>query len=150
SPEPVALPPDGYPHFARPFSAAYRDGLTELAALDVLEHARPLRADARRTLTDDDSPLDDVERHALGCIADRLGDALVRLVGSTRPDRGFALLVGMARLEALRESERTGRLVVLDAFPADAHVVRAPRLRHADALRGLLAEARTELANARG
>ena len=149
SPDPVALPPDGYSRFARPFSAAYRDGLTELAVLDVLEHARPLRADARRTLTDDDPSLDDAERRALGRIADRLGDALVRLLGSTRPDRGFALLVGMARLEALRESERTGRLVVLDAFPPDADVVRSPHLRHADALRGLLAEARTELASAR-
>src|SRR5262245_66605293 len=76
-------------------------------------------------------------------------DALVRLVQSNRPDRGFALLVGMARLETLRESERSGRLVVLDAFPPDADVLESPGARHADALPGLLSEARSELAHAR-
>jgi hypothetical protein len=44
---------------------------------------------------------------------------------------------------------RTGRLVVLDAFPPDVEVVRAPRRGHADALRGMLGEARADLARAR-
>ncbi len=43
--------------------------------------------------------------------------SIVSLFGSRRPDRGFALLVQMARLLAIHKSIRQGHLFVLDTFP---------------------------------
>lgn len=148
-PEEAGLGDSAYPQFPETFGARYRTLLTEIAALEVLEHARPLRTEARRIVRGPDGALDDTERAHLKVAAERLAEGIVRLVGSKRPDRGFALLVGMARLEALRESERTGRLVVVDAFPPTAEVMHAPQRDHADALRGLLVEAHAELAEIR-
>jgi len=145
----VDIPADGYPHFPEPFSARYLDLLTQLGALKALDHALQLRTDSRWPPADADLVLDDGERRILGAFADRLADDLPRLLRSDRPDWGFALLIGMARLEALRESERTGRLVLLDAFPPDAEIVRSPVRRHRDALLGLGAEARDELVRVR-
>jgi hypothetical protein len=142
------IPAEGYPRYSEPFSARYRDLLTQLAALEALDRALPLRPDARRTAVDDGFVLDDAERRMLGAFADRLTDHLARLLSSSRPDWGFAFLIGMARLEVLRESERTGHLVLLDAFPPDSELVPVAR-RHRDALLGLIAEARHELVQAR-
>jgi hypothetical protein len=71
------------------------------------------------------------ERRRLLAFRAQLADRLVLLVVSRRPDWGFALLVGMARLQVLDESARTGRLVVLDpspmhpvAFPAEIAAAR--------------------------
>src|SRR5437016_10130906 len=56
----------------------------------------------------------------------------------------------MARLAALRESERTGRRMLLDAFPPGAEVVPWRALReYRDIVPDLLAEAREELTRAR-
>jgi hypothetical protein len=96
----------------------YRDTLTLLAAIDVVREARPL---ARGALVRNDAdPLGFTEADADAArqLSGALGDSLVRLVASDRPDAGVALLVGMARLVALAESQRQGRWVVLDAFPA--------------------------------
>ena len=60
-------------------------------------------------------------------LADALEESLVRLLDSTRPDWGLSMLLGMARLIALRETIETGYWVVLDAFPVDATVLPATR-----------------------
>ncbi len=60
-----------------------------------------------------------------------LESGLVELASSKRPDWGFALLLGMARLQSIRESLESGRLVLLDAFPEESLVIPA-----SDALRG--------------
>jgi hypothetical protein len=60
-------------------------------------------------------------------LADALEGSLVRLLDSTRPDWGLSMLLGMARLIALRETVETGYWVVLDAFPVDATVLPAIR-----------------------
>ena len=97
-----------------------------LLALEALDSARPLRpgslADAALpTLTPDEVAV--VER-----LAEMLEASLVRLVQSRRPDWGFPLLLGMARLIALDETRRSERWVVLDATAADAAVIRRERL----------------------
>jgi hypothetical protein len=95
--------------------------------------------------------LDATERRQLAAFADRLTGELTRLLHSGRPDWGYAFLVGLARLETVHESVDSGRLVVLDAFPSDAEVVRAADVRrHARAVADLAADAADELARVRG
>src|SRR5262249_2532347 len=113
----------GYPDFPYSFATRYRDLLSALAALEVLDRALPLRADAIWSPSEPAFDLDPAEGKRLGAFAERLTDQLVRLVHSERPDWGFAFLVGLARLETLRASLATGRLVLLDAFPSDTEVV---------------------------
>jgi len=98
------------------FPQRYRDLVTAVAALEILRDAPPLAPGALVPSLD--------FREADVVVAERLSDALssalVRLVGSERPDSGGALLVGMARLTALAESLRQNRWIVVDGFPADA------------------------------
>ena len=108
------------------FAGRYRDHVLALLALETLASARPLRPGsltgaALPALTQDDAGV--VER-----LAAMLETSLARLVQSRRPDWGFPLLLGMARLIALDETRRSGRWVVLDATPADATVIRRERL----------------------
>jgi hypothetical protein len=75
---------------------------------------------------------------------------MVRLLRSSRPDWGFPLLVGMARLVALDEARRSGAWMFLDAFPSDAPVISAIEQRERPALtQALLDEARGDFAAAR-
>ena len=127
----------------------YRNGLAGLLALDVLRRARPLRV---TTLVDggDGPALDEADLTMMDALARSLEASLVRLVRSSRPDWGFPLLVGMARLAALEESRRLGRWVLLDLFPADAAVVPVEAVRRrSEATRALLDEARRDFATAR-
>ncbi|HVN86620.1 MAG TPA: hypothetical protein VMW17_17440 [Candidatus Binatia bacterium] len=132
------------------FSRQYRDLMTECLALTALQQALPLQADSFRAPTNDVFQLDDDERVALNRFARQLEDELLALLHSPRPDWGFPLLVGMARLIALRQSIDSGRLVFLDGFAADAAVVPARTLRGRPAMFGdLLEEAGDELGASR-
>jgi hypothetical protein len=135
-PDAVSVAANGYPILPRTYSERYRDLATELAALDALARALPLRADARRVPQDEVSLLTEGERRSLAAFAERLADSLVRLVGTDRPD-------------VLSASVRTGRLVLLDVFPPESLVVPSPRDRHLDALRGLQREARADFSRIR-
>jgi hypothetical protein len=108
------------------FSERFRDTSQALAALDVLTAARPLRAEAVRSGTP--IPLHDGEAEAVSRLADALEESLARLLETPRPDWGLTMLLGMARLTALRQTVATGRWVVLDAFPADATVFSSARV----------------------
>jgi hypothetical protein len=124
APAPLAadqLVPSGYG-----FARRYRDGLLKLLALEALRTARPLRPGSQAggvlpRLAPED--VEFVER-----LADALQESLVRIVQSRRPDWGFPLLLGMARLIALDETLRARRWVLLDASPASAAVIRRERL----------------------
>ena len=141
---------DGYPRFPYPFSTRYRDLLTGMAALHAVDRALPLRPESRWAPADVALELDAAEARTLSAFADRLTGDLVGLLLSERPDWGFAFLVGMARLETLRESVETGRLVLLDAFsPGDSAVPRSYIDRHRDAVAHLRADARDDFARAR-
>jgi len=116
-----------------PFSERFRDTSQALAALDVLDGARPRGPEAIISTSSMPLPLQPGEAPIVTRLADVLEDSLVRLLDTPRPDWGLAMLVGMARLTALRETARTGRWMVLDAFPADAAVLppaRVARRRH--------------------
>ncbi len=77
-------------------------------------------------------------------------DALVRLFGAHRPDWGYPMLVGIARLAALDTSIAARRLVLLDVFREDAPIV-PPEIvaRHREALTALADERRAEFGAAR-
>ena len=133
------------------FSRRYTDLMTGLVALAVLQRALPLQPGSFHAPANDEFLLRDDERAALGVFAEQLEDGLVHLLRSPRPDWGFPLIIGMARLVALRESMRTGRLVFLDAFATPARVVPAAAWRGRQAMMvDLLDEARDELEAARG
>ena len=141
-PSPPPEPPtvDRYPAGGDAFAERYLAAATGIVAFETLARAPAL--DTAGLLTVDDTPLDAPERAALARYADILRIELVRVAASARDDFGFPLLVGMARLAALDRSLTTGSLVVLDAYPDDAH-----RLPHAaiartfDAARALRDEA---------
>jgi len=105
--------------FAYGFGARYTDLAAGLVALELLEAARPLRAERIRSSDDPALRLAADEQRALREFAERLRASVLRLLDASRPDWGSALLVGMARLVAIEASLRDGRLRVLDAY-ADA------------------------------
>jgi hypothetical protein len=129
------------------FSRRYRDLATSLLALDVLRDARILRADSLIGVDDGGEALDRTDLELIDRLAGALESSLVRLVRSSRPDWGFPLLVGMARLVALDEARRAGRWMFLDAFASDATVIPAEHVgRRPGVIRDLLGEARTDFA----
>ena len=123
---PPPLAPDRLAPVRYGFAERYRDTMLALLALEVLDSARPprpgsLAAAGLPTLTPDEVAV--LER-----LGDMLEASLVRLVQSRRPDWGYPLLLGMARLIALDEARRSERWVVLDVTSADAVLIRRERL----------------------
>src|SRR5262249_13260237 len=128
----AALQPEGPPSTVaaddeiRPpsygFSERFHDLSQALAALDVLDAARRLRPDVIRA-GPHGLPRRPGEAARLTRLADVLEESLVRLMETTRPDWGLPMLLGMARLIALRETVETGHWQFLDAFPVDAAVL---------------------------
>jgi hypothetical protein len=101
------------------FSDRYRDLSAKIVALRALEHATRIRPSARRVPRGDEYELGAGEGRKLRAFAKRLETRLAKLVSSKRPDWGYSLLLGMARLQTLRESLELGRWVVLDSVPAN-------------------------------
>ncbi|HTF35665.1 MAG TPA: hypothetical protein VK714_18415, partial [Myxococcota bacterium] len=133
------------------FARRYRDGLVSLRALQVLERAVPLRAESLRTGEGPDWTLSQEERERLARFAADLEQRLGELVASNRPDFGFPLLVGMARLEALHASVQAGHLFLLDALSdEDPQLPRAVLARNTPLLPTLDAENRAAFLAARG
>lgn len=132
------------------FSRSYTNLMTALLAVSALERALPLQAGSFDVPANDAFHLRASEQAALGAFADQLEGELLALLRSPRPDWGFPMLVGMARLVALRESVRTGHVIVLDAFGPEAHVIPPSVWRGREAMMAdLLDEARVELDEAR-
>jgi hypothetical protein len=102
-------------------SGLSRESLTALTALEVLGSAPSLASDWKREIPE--LALDDPRRERARELRDSLERELVDLFDSRRSDWGEAFLVGMARLGALQASIDAGRLIVLDAFPDDAHTL---------------------------
>ena len=126
----------------------YHDLLVTLLALEVLRDARPLRPGSLMAAAG--PPLEDAELEAVDRLLEALEASLTRLVRSERPDRGYPLLLGMARLVALAETRRSGRWTLLDAFAPDAPSIPASELRGRSMLtRALLEEAREDFSAAR-
>ena len=140
APDPASAPtrpadPEQQPPAEYPFARRYGDLLLGLRAVQVLAAALPLREGSLRDglalEAGPDSRADAArggEEQRVAAYAAELEDRLVRTVRSQRPDFGFPLLVGMARLVALHESLRTHRLVVVDAFGARHDLVTRAQL----------------------
>jgi hypothetical protein len=125
SPAAVAPPSkDRLPASTESFSRRFSELAEQWLALDILASAPPLRREVLRTDAVPAVALGEEERETLRAFADRLERNLTALVASDRPDWGYPLLVGMARLEALDQTLRSGRLVVLDAYAEDAPTLR--------------------------
>jgi len=132
------------------FPRRYRDTLTALAALEALATARPLRPEATITAAGEELRLREDEASRLAELSDALAASLVRLLDSRRPDWGFPLVLGMARLAALERTRESGQWVFLDAFPPDAEVIeRAHVSPRSEVISAMLRDARTELEVAR-
>jgi hypothetical protein len=149
---PFALPRDRRetPAFTQSYARRVADAAASLAALDVLERAPALAGDAAAALADAGGALTDPERALLAARRDALALQLVRLAGARASDWGRAFLVGAARLLAIEESLRSGRLVVLDVLPQDGArlAARAVRSRR-DVVAEIRAAAREDLQRAR-
>lgn len=147
-PAAAPLDADEIPAPAYGFAERWEDGVAALLALEALRTAPPLRPEVVRVVAG--AALRAGERRRVEALARALERDLVRLVGSRRPDWGFPLLLGMARLAALEATRAAGRWVVLDAFPPGATVVPQARLAsHRDAVAALAAEARDQFEAAR-
>jgi hypothetical protein len=115
----TAVHRDARPASAYPFSDRYQDLGAKIVALRALENATRIQSSARRVPSGDEYELSAAEGGKIRAFAERLEIDLVKLVSSKRPDWGYPLLLGMARLETLRESLALGRWVVLDSVPAN-------------------------------
>jgi hypothetical protein len=147
---------DRVPGSALRFSEQYEALALQHLALQALARGAPVAPEAVLTNGAADAPdalaLTADERAHLTSFADRLEDRLTALPSSRRADWGFAFLVGMARLEAARRSAATGRLMLLDAYPAEASSVAAAAVRERAAFMAELeadARARFHAARAR-
>ncbi|HUI25499.1 MAG TPA: hypothetical protein VL403_05390, partial [Candidatus Kryptonia bacterium] len=140
---------DAYPVAGYAFSTRYRDLLVGWFALRALDRALPLQPGSTVTAPGDAFGLNPTASATLRVFSQQLSDELVRLLHSQRPDWGFALIIGMARLSALDESEQLGRLVLLDAFPSNPTRIPRARLDRSGWLTDLLDEAHDEWQTAR-
>jgi hypothetical protein len=96
------------------FAQHYQNQLLNLAALDVLQAAIAPRQD---TLLQSRLPALELNAGQIATLdgfRQKLFASLIRLMRSERPDWGYPLLAGMARLHALDASIASGYLAVLD------------------------------------
>jgi hypothetical protein len=115
----AALNRDARPTSGYHFADRYRDLGAKIVALRALENATRIRPSARRIPSGDEYELGAAEGRKIRAFAEQLEIRLAKLVSSKRPDWGYSLLLGMARLQTLRESLELGRWVVLDSVPAN-------------------------------
>jgi hypothetical protein len=141
----ASMPPPTYT-----FPDRYRDTLTIVTALEVLHAAPPLDRMATVTVADPLLEVRETDQKTLEQLTSALTASLVRLLHSERPDWGFPLLLGMARLATLDRARHEGRWIFLDGFPGDAEVVDPGRLtKRSRALAGLVEETRTAVERTR-
>ena len=128
----------------------HRELLSAWLALEVLRAAPPLRPGTFHAPSAAEFALQPAEILVLRGYAAQQAESLVQLLASARPDWGYPMLVGMARLLALEASINGGHLVVLDDIAGDAPVVSAETVaRQAAPLMQVRDERRTDFLAAR-
>jgi len=128
------------------WSVRLRELLSLREALVLLGEARSLSGDTLLAAEGNGGALTDQEKAAGREFLGELVDSVLALLASNRPDRGTALLLQMARYQALSRSLATGVLATLDPFPDQAQrVAPAATGSRRDGGENLLLEARAEL-----
>jgi hypothetical protein len=139
--------PGRYPEGTTIGAERLRDRLLLREALQALDQGRPVATGA---LLDPAAAgaglsLADAEREGLERFVATLEASALRLVRSRRPDRGFPLILLLARYQAARRSLDAGRLLVLDPVPDDAEVIPLETIRrYAPGLEPLATHARRD------
>jgi len=137
---------DRVPDAGAEFADRYADLLLVRLALNVLATARPPVPQGFRTSPRPSFQLDAREIQAIRSRAAHVRAGLASLLTSSRRDRGFPLLVAMARLVAMDASVALGRLVVPDTFEDDRNAIDPEQLLSNErAASVVLAEKQTEL-----
>lgn len=143
------LSPTPPPQTAVPFytfSERYGDLLNALLAFRALREARPLTVDACFALQEPEWRLDNREIRMLQALQRRFLATARALTISKRPDRGYALLVTMARMIAIEQSLQSGYWVLADDFKPDSTMITpADYSRYAEALRAQRGDALADL-----
>jgi hypothetical protein len=144
------LADDRAPQATYGFAQRYRDAMAAWRAMDVLQEARALRPGTYTAPAHAEVVLRAGEDRLVEDLAEWLAESLVRLAQSDRPDWGAALMVGLARLDALDRTRRAGAWVFLDVVPPDAPRLSPERLRsEPELLKILLREGQAGLEAAR-
>lgn len=110
------------------FARQYQNQLLNLAALDILEWCLSLRDGALLMAPSPAYRLPAQASAVLRGFQQTLFDDLLTLLQSQRSDWGYALLVGMARLQALQASIDASQWRVLDRFQRDNLTDKSVRL----------------------
>ena len=105
------------------WSIRLRELLSLREALSLLDDAHNLADDALLTADGNGGPLTELEKAAGEDFRRQLADSVLTLLASNRPDKGTALLLQMARYQALGRSLETGVLSTLDPFSDQAELV---------------------------
>jgi hypothetical protein len=139
----LSLSPNRFPLLPYSFNERFGDLITNLIAIEVIEQDAPLNQDAR---IDTNLPEFELNRDQLEILVRFRRDLqqdLLQLLASPRPDWGYPLLVGLARLQVLDDSIRQANLVFLDTFPKSSERVDHEDLhRYRETFLILLTEAR--------
>jgi hypothetical protein len=143
--------PGAAPPMLKLFAERRRGLLLVREALRVLDAAWGLAPDA---LIDPDAgvqtALSEQERASLERQAREIEASALRLLRSRRSDRGYPLLLALARHQAVHRSLAFGRLMLLDPVPDEALVVGAESLRgRRESLERLVPEVRRAYLEAR-
>jgi hypothetical protein len=152
----VRVSPEELPRVAETASQEYLNKRLLWESLAILEYARPLESAAimdpvRCGVRAEDARLSQRERRLLQAYGVRLETALLGLLESQRPDRGFSLLLATARHQLVQRSLELDRLLVLEPFSPDAVTIPATTVDKKRALMGRLAtRARLTLSDVRG
>jgi hypothetical protein len=115
--QPGVLPTPDYA-----FNQRYADLVAAVRAIDVVlgDWALDPQRLELAALATANYDLDDGERVALTRVIAELEQRLLQVMGSKRPDWGSPLLLGLARLEAMRLSLQRGRWVFVDVLHSDS------------------------------
>ena len=127
------------------FAEEYRNLLLELLALQVLAGQATANAQAFRVWP---GLLTAAQRAAVRRREARTQETVIALLRSSRPDRGYPLLVALARLVAFRASRRNGKLVVVDTYADDVPTTGLASVRQLPALLEIQFERRQEAQSA--
>ncbi len=116
-------------------SSKVQDDLSLKMFKRVISGCLPLRKDVLM----DGGPIERSLKRRIEGYSRWLEKSIVTLLASSRPDRGNAALLQLARLYAVRKSILSGRLLMLDTFPDDCQAVGFKEYKHdLAALGGLL------------